>query len=242
MKKSFGITLVIAVVALLLGFMIGRSYCPVTRAIRKAQKLTVKGIAEKKEAMKLLDEQKAFIELALKNVQLEETRKVISLSLGKKLLEHEMWIEALKYLNEAYSLLPGDYSINQSLAIAYSSMYRLEQDGAKKIEYQRSAFKHLEAALKVRPDNADSHYLIGMMYYYDAQIDQAYQHFSQVLKRYPDDVNSLLAVARILYDKGDIESARKIYLKLENQLPANHPKAKQIEENLRKINEGSLDG
>ncbi len=242
MKKQFPLTIVISIVALLLGFMLGRSYCPINRAIRQAQNLVNKGIPGKKNALEILNKQNAAIELALKKVQLEETRKVIALSLGKVLIEHEMWNEAEKYLLEAYSLLPGDFSINLNLGIAYSSLYRLENEGVKKAEYLRKAFKHLEAALTARPDNADAHYLLGMLYYYDNQASLAYSHFKKVLEKYPDDVNSLLAAARILYDNGDMESARKIYMKLENQLPANHPKMKQIQDNLRQLEQGGNNG
>lgn len=242
MKKTSVLTVVLILVAMLLGFMLGRSFCPITQAIRQAQNLTTKGVEGKKQALGILNRQNAAIELALKKVHLEETRKTIAVSLGKVLIEHEMWLEAEKYLQEAYSLLPGDFSINLNLGITYSSLFRLEGQGLKRNEYQKKAFQHLNAALTARPDNADVHYLLGMLYYYDKQPEQAYTHFRKVLDLYPDDVKSLLALARILYDSGDVEAARKIYLKLENQLPANHPKMKQIQENLRLLDEAGLDG
>ena len=236
MKKSPWISIMVLVVVFIIGWMFGHSFCPITRSIRKAQNLSSRhSIEGKKEALDILKKQNEFIDLAIKKAQIEEVRKVIALSLGKQLIKHEMWLEAIRYLNEARQILPGDYEINYNLGVAYASLYEQERDGVKKNQYQRKAMEYLLAAKHDRPESADTQYLLGMMYYKSGLEKKAFTSFYAVLKKYPNDVGSLLGVARIHYDRGNLDKARQIYLKLQNILPPDKPKAKLVRKNLEAL-------
>jgi len=237
MKKNAWVIVIILVVAFFIGWMFGRSFCPITRSIRRAQNLVSRGIEGKKQALEILKKQDEFIELARKKAQLEEVQKVIALSLGKELIRHEMWLEAIRYLSEARELLPGDYEINYNLGVAYASLYDLQREGVQKNQYQRKAMDYLFAAEYARPESADTQYLLGMMYYKSGLQGKALTAFYKVLKKYPKDVGSLLGVARIYYDRSEFGKARKIYLKLQNILPPDNPKAKLVRKNLEALDQ-----
>lgn len=219
-----------------LGFFIGKSQCAVTAAIRKAQNLgSSQEIDKKKQAIELLTQTREYIDLALEKVKVEEARKMIALSLGEALIRHEMWLEAIPYLEEAKEILPGDFLINYDLGVAYTALYNLEQLTPKKDEYYHKAYDHLTRALTVKPNNSDANYSLGILLYHRGQSQQALSHFLTVLDQFPNDVPALLAVARIYYDNGDLQKAQKIYLKLENLLPQNHPKLPTVLHNLKLI-------
>lgn len=238
MKLKLPFVIVFLILSALVGYMIGRTTCPLTTAIRQAKNLSNKGTAEKKKALAILDEQKVAIELALKKAHIEESRKILALSLAEIMMKHEMWLEAEKYLKVVIAILPADFKANYNFGVVYSSLYNIEKDSAKKRKLHNDAIGYFGVALKANPKNGDANYLMGILLYKDGRSAEALDYFNTVLRRFPKDVNCLLSVARIYYDQGENEKARKIYLKLENILPPKHPKLAVIRKNLETLHRG----
>lgn len=228
-------------ICLLLGFSAGRITHPVEMAIRKARRISPRGDTEKMEALDVLDTASEFIDLALKNGEIQEMRHFISLALAEHLIQREMWYEAEEYLEYSQEILPGDYSVNYDLGVVYASLYNIEQDEVTKLDYLDAAIDCLNVAIEAQPDDANSHYLLGILYYNYGFLNDAMDNFEVVLDQFPQDIPTLLAQARVYYDRGNYEQAKKLYLKLENLLSVDDDRFDTVEENLEIVNEAILE-
>ena len=230
----------LAVLVGFVGFGIGGYNCPINRMLRKAQELAAKpDVESKKNSIEALNEAREFIDLAMENLKIEESRQMFALALGEMLMKSDMWLEAIKYLDIAYSILPGDYSINYDIAFCYMRMYQFAADTQKKEEYYQKTLHHGTVAFGLLPDNPNINYLMGILKFDKGDLKGAMKNFSVILAKYPDDVDTLLAAARIYFETGDYTKAQKIYIKLESILPEGHPKLKLVEQNMQNLS-GSM--
>lgn len=237
MKRREIIILSLLPIVALLAFSVGRSTSPFERTVRKAERLSKEGNQGKIEALDAIEAANEFIDIALAKHEVEEMRQYIALALGEILVRSEMWVEAENYLLIAYEVLPSNFNVNYDLGIVYGSLYNTSQSEIEKDDYMDKAIGHLETALIAQPDSADTHYLLGVLLYENHYVYEALEHFQTILDEYPDDTASLLSVARIYYDQEKYQSAKKIYLKLENLLTSDHSKYDVVQENLEILNE-----
>ncbi len=240
---STGYWIFTGLIAVLLGFVgfgIGTYNNPVTIMIRKAQVLAAKpDVESKKNAIEALNEAHEYIDVAMEKLKVEESRQMFALALGEMLMKSDMYLEAVKYLEIAYSILPGDYSINYDLAFCTMRMYQFAADPQKKEELYQKTIHHGSIAYGLRPDNPNINYLMGILKFDKGDLKAAMKNFTVILDKYPDDVDTLLAAARIYYEWGDYDKAQKIYIKLESILPEGHSKLKLIEKNMQNLS-GSM--
>ncbi|MCX7820540.1 MAG: tetratricopeptide repeat protein [Brevinematales bacterium] len=237
MKKVDWVFIVIIIFASFsIGFFAGQSFTPFNRALRKAQELTRRGVAEKEKAVEILTKQKELLDASFKYAQLEKERQIIALSLANVLIKYEMWNEALKYLDIAREILPGDYAINYNYAFIYYNLKKTVTNQAQQKEYEEKALSYLEIALNKIPESPEANYLYGAMLYESGNIDKAAEKFLNILKQNPNEVRSLFALARIYYDKKDYTKAKKLYLKLQQILPKNSNEMEKVMQNLEILN------
>ncbi len=233
MKKIDWIFIVLIIFASFsIGFFAGQALTPFNRALRKAQELTRRGIPEKQKAVEILTRQKELLDASFKYAQLEKERQIIALSLANVLIKYEMWNEALKYLDIARDILPGDYAILYNYAIVYYNLKKVEKDFAKSKDYEAKAFDYLRLALDRVPNSIEGNYLYGALLYEQGNIDAAAEKFLNVLKQNPNEPRSLFALARIYYDKKEYDKSKKLYLKLQSILPKNSTEMQRVMENL----------
>jgi tetratricopeptide (TPR) repeat protein len=232
MKKNLLGVIITVLLSIGIGFIIGRASTPLNTAFRRASRMSAGSLEDRKDALELMEKQRYAIDLALEKTRVEERRLIIAIALGKALTEHEMWNEAIKYLETAREILPGDYTANYYLGVSYSSLYNLETSLVEKAKLYDKAMGYIDTALKLRPDSADANYLKGILLFNNGESVTALEYFENILKRYPDDVEALLSVARIYFDWGELDQARNIYLRLENLIPPEHPKAATVRRNL----------
>ncbi|MGC8765907.1 MAG: tetratricopeptide repeat protein [Brevinematia bacterium] len=233
MKKIDWVVVIIFIIASFsVGFFTGQALTPFNRALRKAQELTRRGIPEKEKAVEILTKQKELIQMSFKYAQLEKERQIIALSLANVLIKYEMWNEALKYLDIAREILPGDYAVLYNYAIVYYNLKKVERDPGKSKEYETKAFEYLKLALDRSPNSIEGNYLYGALLYEQGNIEGALEKFMNVLKQNPNEPRSLFAIARIYYDRKEYEKSKKIYLKLQTILPKNSTEMQRVIENL----------
>ncbi len=68
---------------------------------------------------------------------------------------------------------------------------------------------------------AAMHYGLGLSYLAQQKFDQAENIFTNLNKLYPKQVHYLTALAQVSVEKQDFETAKKLYLKLQQQFPEN---------------------
>ena len=215
-----------------LGFFAGQAFTPFNRALRKAQNLARRGVAEKEKAVEILSKQKELIDAAFKYAQLNKERQVIALSLVNVLIKYQMWNDALKYLDIAKDIAPGDYAILYNYAVIYYNLKNAQTDQAKKKEYEAKAMDYVKLALSKIPESIEANYLYGALLYEQGNLNQALEVFLKILKQNPNEIRTLFAIARIYYDTGDYEKSKKIYLKLQSILPKDSQEMQKVLQNL----------
>jgi len=236
MKINKLLFVLIIVVAVSLGFFVGQSMTPANRALRKAQELARRGITEKKEAVEILTKQKDLLDYSFKYAQLEKERQIIALSLANILIKYEMWPDAIKYLEIAKEILPGDFAVNYNLGFVYYKLFQLEKEPLKKDKYYKLAESYINTALQIDPEDIDANYLKGVFLFENRLYTDALAYFSKVLEKNPNEVNTLFTLGRMYYDMGELEKARNVYLKLQTVLPKRSAQMDRVINNLEIIN------
>jgi len=222
----------------MLGYFVGVSQNPVTRAIRVAEKLAASpDIEKKKDALERLTKQKDIINLAILHARIENARRLVALSLADRLIAQSMWKEAATYLAIAQDITPGSTGVayRKGLVLynlAYTASSRVEQD-----LYARQARESLLFVLKKEPENPDALYLLCLMALQDKDTTQAYEYISRAYKVNPKNVDILFALARVYYEMGDYEQAKKVYGKLQSILPKNDARWDTVEKNIQILNQ-----
>ncbi|MFN4216620.1 MAG: tetratricopeptide repeat protein [Brevinematales bacterium] len=222
----------------MIGFVLGVSQNPVTRAIRVAEKLAAsQKIQDKKEALEKLTKQKELIQLATINARIENARRLVALSLADRLIAQKMWKEANYYLTLAHDIVPGSAGIayREGLVwynLAYTSTSRVEQDS-----YLKKAEERLLFVLKQEPNNPDALYLLTIMALQSGDVKQAYEYISRAYKVNPKNVDILFALGRVYFEMGDYEQAKKVYGRLQAILPKNDSRWDTVEKNLQILNQ-----
>ncbi|OHD55707.1 MAG: hypothetical protein A2Y33_13780 [Spirochaetes bacterium GWF1_51_8] len=241
MKKGYILAIIlVGVFTGVIGFLLGNHFTPFNMMFRKAQSLAAaKDVETKKESIDVLNEAREFIDAAFLKLRTEETKQMFALAIGDMLIKGDMWLEASKYLDMAYAILPGDFSINYDLAFCSLKLYQIESDPAKKAALYQKTMHHAAIAYAERADNPNINYLMGVMEFDKGDLKKAFRHFSVIIGKYPNDVDALMAIARIYYEWGEYDKAQNIYIKLESILPADHPKFKQVEQNMQTLS-GSM--
>ena len=237
MRKNFILYLIIVIIAGVFGYWIGRSSDPFIASVREAEKLAGKDIEKKKEAIEMLNKQKAITELAIKQVRIEEARQFIALALANQLIIHEMWNEALKYLMMCEELLPNDFTINYKMSLVYYNMFKFETSKQKKNEYYTKSLNYSEKAITIRPENANANYLYGLLLMEVGLYADAIPHFESIVSGYPDDVDTLFALGNAYYRVGEYDKASKIYLRLERLVDPYSERMQTIQKNLELVNQ-----
>jgi len=143
-----------------------------------------------------------------------------------------MWNDALKYLDIAKDIAPGDYAILYNYAVIYYNLKNVQTDQAKKKEYEAKAMDYVKLALSKIPESIEANYLYGALLYEQGNLNQALEVFLKILKQNPNEIRTLFAVARIYYDTGDYEKSKKIYLKLQSILPKDSQEMQKVLQNL----------
>lgn len=226
------------------GFFMGRALDPFNLAINAANSYVARqDISDKEKALDIIKKQKDFLEIAVRNVRLAEMRKSIGYSLADKLMEHQMWKEALPYLQEVNSIVPGHLQINYKLGLCYYSLSRLEPSLQARDSLTASAVRYLSVTLMQQENHADANYLMGRIRLDQSSYSESLRYFSKVLDRFPNDEDTLFAVGQIYFRTGEYEKARKVYEKLLTVLPKNSGKQDTVMKNLETISramEGEL--
>ena len=237
MRRNFVLYLLIVVAAGVFGYWIGRSNDPFIASVREAEKLAGKDDEKKKEAIEMLNKQKAITELAIKEVRIEEARQFIALALAEQLIKHEMWNEALKYLEIGEELLPNEFTINYKLSLVYYNLFKFETSEQKRNDYYKKSLGYIEKAFKIRPDNADINYLYGLLLMEVGLYADAITHFESIVSKYPDDVDTLFALGNAYYRVGESDKAGKIYLRLERLVDPYSERMQTVQKNLEMVNQ-----
>lgn len=232
MKIHVSVLIVLLMSTLLLGFFIGQTFTPFNMAFRKAQELSRRNKASKETALSLLTSQKELIEASVMYSKLENERHIIALSLANSLIQNEMWQEALQYLLIARDIKPNDYLVLYNFATVYYNLSGSALTNSQKDEYSRLAYENVRAAIDLNPESIDANYLMGALFYDRRMYSEALNYFKIILNKVPDEPRALFAAARLYYNTGDLESAKKIYLKLEGILPKNSIELDRVEKNL----------
>lgn len=242
-SSNFLSILLFAALAFVIGLGVGRSTHPLERTVRRARNIASQSDEAKVEALDLLTTARELTEGALFAAEIDNSIQFISLALGEVYLEYEMWTKATQYLEMSREIVPSDFAVNYGLGVAYASLYNLSESGSMgKQDLMDNAVTSLENALQASPDDADTHYLLGMLYWYDGQSSAALAQFNAVLDEFPEDVPSLMAAARIYFEQEDYESAKSIYLQLENALSVDDSRFNTVQENLEVLNAAILEG
>lgn len=237
-KKHLFSLLGVFVIGGMIGFILGVSQNPVTRAIRTAEKLAAhQDLNKKKDALEQLTKQKDLIKLATINARVENARRVVALSLADRLIAQRMWKEASHYLQIARDIMPGSTGIayREGLVLynlAYTAPSRSQQD-----TYLKQAEERLQFVIKQEPENPDALYLLTLMALQAKDTKLAYDYISRAYKVNPKNVDILFALARVYYERGEYEQAKKVYGRLQSILPKNDNRWDTIEKNLQILNQ-----
>ncbi|NPV38099.1 hypothetical protein BREVNS_1056 [Brevinematales bacterium NS] len=237
-KKKWLTFLAIFLAGGTVGFLLGVSQNPVTRAIRVAEKLAAsQKLENKKEAIERLTKQKELIRLAIINARVENARRLVALSLADRLIAQKMWNEASRYLSIARDIMPGSTGIayREGLVLynlAYTASSRTQQDA-----YLKQAEERLLFVLKQEPENPDALYLLTLMALQAGDTKQAYEYISRAYKVNPKNVDILFALARVYYEMGEYDQAKKVYGRLQTILPKNDSRWDTVERNLQILNQ-----
>ncbi|MCX7882316.1 MAG: tetratricopeptide repeat protein [Brevinematales bacterium] len=221
-----------------IGFLLGVSQNPVTRAIRVAEKLAAsQKIEDKKASLERLTKQKDLITLATLNARVENARRLVALSLADRLIAQKMWNEAARYMEIARDITPGSTGIAYREGLIYYNLAYTAVTPSERDAYAKKAEERLRFVLKQEPENPDALYLLTLMALESRDAKQAYEYIARAYKVNPKNVDILFALARVYYELGEYEQAKKVYGRLQTLLPKNDSRLETVERNLDILNQ-----
>lgn len=76
--------------------------------------------------------------------------------------------------------------------------------------HTEAAFEHLERVIRVRPDFADVHYMLGMIYERRGELESASRSLSEALRLNPHYAEARLALTAVYEQSGDYDHSEEV--------------------------------
>lgn len=185
-------------------------------AKREAYARTVSNnMAKKENAIQILNDSRAYIDLALKNNFIDNSLQQYLSTLGDLQLRHGFLYLAVTNLEKAIFINPFDARSIYNLAMSYLGLYQVLPNNAEKSDTADKAVSTLNIGLALSPDQVDLLYGLALIYTDRGAYSRALPLFSRLLELNPANIDALMGAGRIYYELKEYDKSRQIFEKAE---------------------------
>jgi tetratricopeptide (TPR) repeat protein len=161
---------------------------------------------------------KAYINGKKYTEAIDALNKVVALDPKAEAMEDRGWLMKMYYATEQFdkarevaqdilSRDPSNKEAVSNLANSFSEMAKRENDPQKKKALQQNALDYYNKEIANRPNDADLHYNLGVLYQTLENFDSAQREFQQAFELNPQDKDAILSSTAIFIIKSEKDSA-----------------------------------
>ena len=157
-------------------------------------------------------------------------------ALGVKLLEHQMYHEAIKAFEAAILLLPSSSILHYYLGLSYANAAKLDAKQNKQTQLIKQAEASYRMALEIDETHTIVHYALGVFLgFIKKDLRAGIQSLEVAKQQEPNHLETLFALGNLYYQAGQYVRSKQAYETIVEQTPPKSPKHKKAIENMKRI-------